>query len=202
MTRIKLCGLKRLCDIEAVNELKPDYVGFVFVKGRKRYIDPEAARALKEALDPEIKAVGVFIDEEPGEVARLLEEGIIDVAQLHGREDEAYIRLLKEETGKPVFKAFQIHGPEDLLQVESCGADMVLLDSGTGTGKAFDWELLKNVKRPYFLAGGLGLANVEAALNEVEPYGLDVSSGIETDGFKDRDKMTAFVGLVRSADAC
>lgn len=200
MTLIKFCGLKRIEDIQAANKLKPDFIGFVFVAGKKRYLDPKEAAQLKKQLDSSIKAVGVFIDERPETIAQLLAEGVIDLAQLHGNEDETYIKRLKELTAKPIIKAFKIHKAEDLLPISSCSADYVLLDSGTGTGKVFDWQLIKSLSRPYFLAGGLSIDNIEKALSELEPFAVDVSSGIETDGSKDKEKMAAFAALVRDKE--
>ncbi|MCQ2448630.1 MAG: phosphoribosylanthranilate isomerase [Clostridia bacterium] len=200
MTKIKLCGLTRTCDIEAVNELKPEYIGFVFVSDRRRYIPPEKALILKRQLDPNISAVGVFIDEKAETVADLLNRDIIDVAQLHGDEDEDYIARLRSLTDRPIIKAFQIKSEKELALAERCSADFVLLDSGTGTGKAFDWKLIGNLKRPYFLAGGLACDNVEGAIQILHPYAVDVSSGVETDGLKDKTKMAAFIAAVRKED--
>lgn len=198
MTKIKLCGLRRAEDIEAANLLKPDYIGFVFYKKSKRYISYEEAKILKSMLL--IKAVGVFVDENPKVVADLLEKGIIDLAQLHGNEDEAYIKALRKLTDKPLIKAFQIKTTEELKKAEASCADMILLDAGTGDGVSFDWDMLKSFNRPYFLAGGMTPENVSTAIEKLHPYGVDVSSGIETDGFKDPKKMREFVYNVRSKD--
>ena len=137
MTKIKLCGLSRPCDIDMANELKPDYIGFVFAKKSKRYVEPEKAAQLKALLDPEIRAVWVFVDEAPEIVADLLNSGIIDLAQLHGNEDEAYIKSLRQRTDQPIIKAFQIKAQTDIAKAERCSADHVLLDSGAGTGAVF-----------------------------------------------------------------
>lgn len=198
MTRIKLCGLSRPCDIEAANGLKPDYIGFVFAPKSKRYVSPETAAKLKAMLGPDIKAVGVFVNESVEQVADLFRRGIIDVAQLHGKEDETYIAALRSLTGKPIIKALRMDTDKDVERANASSADMVLLDSGAGgTGTAFDWNLLKGIRRPYFLAGGLSPINAEEAVRILSPYGVDVSSGIETDGLKDKTKMTAFVSAVR-----
>ena len=197
MTKIKLCGLRRAEDIEAANLLKPDYIGFVFYKKSKRYISFEQARILKSML--KVKAVGVFVDENPKVVADLLEKGIIDLAQLHGNEDEAYIKTLRKLTDKPLIKAFQIKTAEDLNKAEASSADMILLDAGTGDGVSFDWDMLKSFNRPYFLAGGMSPENVRQAIEKLHPYGVDVSSGIETDGVKDIEKMREFMTNARSA---
>lgn len=197
MTKIKFCGLTRLSDIEAANKLKPEYIGFVFWPRSKRLVTREQAAELKAGLDPAIKAVGVFVDEDLSVVKSLLDDGIIDIAQLHGNEDEDYIKELKNKSGKQVIKAFKIRSEDDGRQAEESPADMVLLDSGMGTGKTFDWDLIGSVSRPYFLAGGLGVDNAEEAVRKLHPYALDVSSGIETDGVKDEVKMAAFANAVR-----
>ena len=221
MTRIKFCGLKRREDIAAANIILPDYVGFVFAKKSKRAVTPEQARALKKELAPEIQTVGVFVNEAPEQVAALLNEGTIDLAQLHGTEDEAYIRELRKYTQKPIIQAFKIttdvnsegETAEACLAaaaestVEVClaaatksSADHILLDSGAGTGSTFDWELLKDFPRPYFLAGGLDPENAAEAIRLLHPFAVDVSSGIETDGIKDETKMAAFAAAVRKED--
>lgn len=200
-TKIKLCGLSRICDIEAANILNPDYIGFVFLKNSSRYLSPEKASTLREKLSPEIKAVGVFVREDAEIVAGLLERGVVDMAQLHGGEDEEYIRRLRKLTGKPLIKAFRVRTAEDIAAAEKCSADYVLLDSGEGgTGSVFDWGVLGRMKRPYFLAGGLTPENVGRAVREFHPYAVDVSSGIETGGWKDTEKMAAFAAAVRKEE--
>ena len=183
MTKIKICGLSRLEDISAVNALKPEYIGFVFFKKSRRYVSPEKALELKKILDKEIKAVGVFVDEDIKTVEKFLKSGIIDIAQLHG-----------------VIKAFKIRSSSDIEKAEKCTADMILLDAGMGDGKVFDWSLVSGFKRPYFLAGGLNCENVANAVKTLQPYAVDVSSGIETDSFKDMKKMTEFSAIVRKED--
>lgn len=200
MTRIKLCGLSRLCDIETANKLKPDYIGFVFAPQSRRYITPEQAAEMKRLLDPGICAVGVFTDETPEGAAELLNRGVIDMAQLHGSEDEAYIRKLRKLTDRPMIRAFQIKNGKDAAEAEQSQADYILLDSGAGTGAAFNWDLIKNIKRSYFLAGGLDAENVPYGIKALHPFAVDVSSGIETDGKKDCGKMAAFVAAVRKED--
>lgn len=200
MTKIKFCGLTRTGDIEAANELKPDYIGFVFWPKSKRAVTAGEAKILKSKLDPSIKAVGVFVDEDIEVVKSLLDGGIIDIAQLHGHEDEDYINGLKKASGKPVIKAFRIRSEEDIRKAEASPADLVLLDAGMGDGVTFDWSLIKNTGRPYFLAGGLDPDNAADAVRTLHPYALDVSSGIETDGLKDTNKMAAFAASVRKED--
>ena len=214
MTRIKICGLKRIEDIEAVNYICPEYVGFVFADFSHRYVDKETAAELKAALNPKIKAVGVFVDEDYNYVAELLNEGIIDIAQLHGNEDEDYIGKLRglisnvnDESGPvsgektpgvvKIIKAFNMSRIKSTGEIEESSADMVLVDSGTGSGKTFDWNRLGEIKRPYILAGGLEPDNVSAAIKSLHPYGVDVSSGVESDKYKDPEKMKRFVSIIR-----
>ena len=201
MTRIKLCGLTRPCDIEWVNTLLPDYIGFVFARKSRRYVSPEGAISLRLGLDSNICTVGVFVNEAPEVVAALLNDGVIDMAQLHGSEDEEYIRSLRKLTDSPLIKAFRVDGPADLDRAYQSSADHILLDNGPGgTGAAFDWSVLKDFDRPYFLAGGLAPENVGRAVEALRPFAVDVSSGIETDGVKDYNKMTAFVNAVRNTN--
>ncbi len=200
MTKIKLCGLTRPDDIHAVNELRPDYVGFVFYPKSRRFVTPEQAARLKEWLDPAIQAVGVFVDESPENIAALLKENVIDIAQLHGHEDEAYFKRLRELTDSPVIKAFRVERPEDCLPAEEFPAEYLLLDSGMGSGVTFDWSAVAGVRREFFLAGGLTVGNVSAAIRKIHPFAVDVSSGIESNGVKDFSKMAAFVAAVREED--
>lgn len=197
MTKIKLCGLTRPCDIEYVNELLPEYIGFVFAPKSRRYISPEKAEVLREHLDDRITPVGVFVDEKIEVIADLIKRKIIDIVQLHGNESEKYITGLRMVIDCPVIKAFRIESEADIVSANNSSADYVLLDSGGGTGKVFDHSLLKDIARPYFLAGGLTPENVETAVKQLKSFAVDVSSSLETDGFKDKIKMTAFVNAVR-----
>lgn len=199
MTRIKLCGLKSLNDVIAANAVQPDYIGFVFAKTSKRFITQQTAEELRKKLDRKIVVVGVFVNEPVEVVAALLNKGIIDMAQLHGNESEEYITFLRKKTDKKLIKAFSVNEAKNLQGVYSCSADYILLDSGSGgTGKSFDWNLLQDFDRPYFLAGGLSINNVSEAVSRLHPYAVDVSSGIETDGRKDDVKMAAFINAVRN----
>lgn len=200
MTKIKFCGLSRYEDIEAANSLLPDYIGFVFAPKSKRVITPQKAFELKKKLVPSIQAVGVFVNEDAEKIAYLLNNDIIDLAQLHGKESEAYISALKKLTAKPVIQAFCITAKEDLPVAEKSIADYILLDSGAGTGNTFNWELLYGIKRPYFLAGGLHAENVGTAIQNLHPFAVDVSSGIEVNGIKNKEKMTAFATAVKKED--
>ena len=198
MTLVKFCGMRRTEDILTVNELKPDMVGFVLVPSRKRNVEIEDLMKMREILLPEIKAVGVFVDEDINLVRDLLCRGIIDIAQLHGNESENYIKTLQDMTGKPLIKAFGVRTEKDLERACFSSADLVLLDSpGGGSGEGFDREIIRDFKRPYILAGGLDQTNVGEVLSLYSPYGVDVSSGIETDGLKDPVKMRSFMTAVR-----
>lgn len=198
MTKIKLCGLQNLSDVIAANAVQPDYIGFVFAQNSRRYVEPRKAMALRKRLAGRIEAVGVFVDAPVEDLVMLLNKGTIDIAQLHGSEDEEYINVLRKRTDKKIIKAFRIETMKNLQNAEHCTADYILLDSGGGTGKCFDWNLLQGFKRPYFLAGGLGCDNIAEVVCQLCPYAVDVSSGIETDGKKDYKKMLAFTNAVRN----
>jgi phosphoribosylanthranilate isomerase len=199
--RIKICGLSRPSDIETVNRLLPDYAGFVFAEGSPRTVSPEAAHRLRAALDPRIRAVGVFRDNSPAFPAALIKEGTIDVIQLHGHEDNAYIEALRRLCPcTEVLQAFPVRSSGDLEQARRSTADCILLDGGTGgNGTGFDWKLLGGMDRPFFLAGGLTPENVRGAVQEIHPFGVDVSSGVESTGadgtgrVKDAYKIEAFM---------
>ena len=201
MTKIKLCGLTRPEDIAAANALKPEYIGFVFAPKSRRAVSREKAAELRAQLSPEIQTVGVFVNEAPETVARLLNEDLLDIAQLHGQEDAAYIARLRSLTPKPLWQAFRVEDAASLAAAARSTADMVLLDSGAGgTGTVFNWKLLQGFPRPYILAGGLDAANAADAVSCLHPDVVDVSSGIETAGRKDPAKMAAFVAAVRKQD--
>ncbi|MFG6355885.1 MAG: phosphoribosylanthranilate isomerase [Acetatifactor sp.] len=199
MLKIKICGLTRLEDIACVNRLMPDYIGFVFWPGSRRYVSAEQAARLKAALSPRIRAVGVFVDASAEEIVGLLREGVIDMAQLHGEEPEEDLRRIRELTGKPVIRAVKVRCRRDVEAWQGSAADYLLFDSGMGSGQTFDWSLLDGVNRPYFLAGGLGEDNLEQVLARVRPYGVDLSSSLETDGYKDPEKIRRVTELVRNA---
>ncbi len=200
MTKIKLCGLTQPQDIAAANELHPDYIGLVFAEKSRRRVTSQQAAGLKSSLSPEIPAVGVFLNNPPEEIVSLCRDGIIDIIQLHGTEDEDYLTRLRRLTDKPIIRAFVIRSVEDIRKAEDSSADLVLLDGGTGDGTVFDWQLLHRIRRPYFLAGGLNPENVADAVKNLHPFAVDVSSGIETEGKKDYDKMKAFLNAVRKEE--
>ena len=199
MTKIKICGLFRPCDIDYVNAARPDWCGFIvnFPKSRRNRT-PDQVRTLRERLDPAVVPVGVFVDRPAEEAAGLLNDGTISVAQLHGQEDEDYVAALRAlAPGKEIWKAFQISSPADLQRAAAFPADRVLLDSGQGSGRAFDWSLLGDFPRPYLLAGGLTPGNLRDAIRALRPFGVDLSSGVETDGLKDFEKIQAAVAAAR-----
>ena len=199
MTKIKICGLFRECDVEAVNEVRPDWCGFIVNFPRShRNLSPDAVRALRAKLDAGIAPVGVFEDQPAEDVAALLNDGTISAAQLHGHENADYIaRLRRLAPGRAVWKAFKIREPADLDAANACPADLVVLDNGYGTGASFDWSLAEGVTRPYLLAGGLTPENIPDAVSRLHPWGLDISSGVETDKLKDREKIKAAVRAAR-----
>lgn len=200
MTKIKLCGMMRPQDIEVTNLVKPEYAGFIFWDKSFRNLSFSEAKALKLILDPSIKAVGVFVDATIESIVELVEHKIIDVIQLHGSEDEEYLKKLKARIPEKIeiIKAFKVTNKEEVERAVSFASDYILFDPGKGSGNTFNWELIKDVKRPYFLAGGLNIENIEEAISKLKPYAVDVSSGIETDKKKDPDKMKKFVSIVRS----
>ena len=196
--RIKICGLMRPQDIDMVNEVCPDIAGFILASGRRRTVTPEQMRELTGRLKPEIRSAAVFLDQDIRWIADLAAEGLMDIIQLHGHEGNEEIRYLRSRTDKTVIKAFRIDTAEDIRRAEDSEADLVLLDHGAGgTGQAWDWSLLTGMKRPFILAGGLDPENVQEAVRKTQPFGVDVSSGVETDGCKDREKILRFVRAVR-----
>jgi phosphoribosylanthranilate isomerase len=200
MTKIKICGLTRDVDIEYVNELKPDYIGFVFAKS-KRKVTAEAAFSLREKLDKDIKVVGVFVNESIEAVREIAEKVKLDVLQFHGEEDMQYISNFKDYE---VWKALSVNCEEDFAKLDEFKEVRILLDSKVegmlgGTGKTFDWNLLKkyDFNNNIILAGGLNSENVELTTNFVVSYAVDVSSGVETEGVKDYNKIKKFIEKVR-----
>ena len=197
-TKIKICGLKCPEDIAYVNEAKPDYCGFIieFPKS-SRNVTGDQVRILIAELDKNIIPVGVFVNAAPERVEELLLDGTIRIAQLHGQEDDDYIRMIQKNTGSQVIKAFSVKAAQDIELALKSPADYILLDQGGGgTGQTFDWSLIPEIKRPFFLAGGLGADNLEQAVDTIRPYAVDLSSGVETDGVKDRSKILEAVSLV------
>lgn len=198
-TKIKICGLRRREDILAVNEAKPDYCGFIIeFPSSFRSVTADEVRELVKELDPEIRPVGVFVNAPMELVRTLLDDGTLALAQLHGQEDESYIRELKTYTDKLIIKAFSIKTAEDIEKALQSPADYILLDQGGGgTGKTFDWSLIPEIQRPFFLAGGIGASNIGQAIREIHPYAVDLSSSVETEKRKDPMKIRQVVDIVR-----
>jgi phosphoribosylanthranilate isomerase len=200
MVKVKICGLQTIADVEAVNRAMPDYAGFIFVPGRRRYIEPGDAERIRRHLSPGIRSVGVFLNAPIEMILSVLEAVNLDVIQLHGEESNVYIRELRKcLSGKfpgaeyLIIKAFRVVEQEDLEPARHSEADLILLDAGAGGGETFDWQLIGDMERPYFLAGGLRPENVRAAIGKLHPYGVDVSSGVETGGRKDPEKIRHFM---------
>ena len=221
-TGIKICGMRRKEDIEAANACRPDFIGFILSPGFRRSVTPEAAEQLPRRLAPGILKVGVFVNESVEKVASAA--GFLDMIQLHGNEDNAYIRDLRgrlmttndprgraattnDPRGRLLIQAFRIRCANDLKRAMESEADYLLLDNGTGTGEAFDWSLIRDAEalkhgaaaKPWILAGGLGPDNVAEAVRRFRPFAVDLSSGAETDGWKDPEKMARCVQAVREA---
>lgn len=201
MSKIKICGLTRKQDIDAVNAAVPDYIGFVFAKS-KRQIDEVMAKALKELLNSSIKAVGVFVNEEIKNVVKLCGSHVIDLIQLHGDENEDYIKRLKNCVPNKIIKAIRVKDPEDIRKAMEFSCDYLLLDAYHdckygGTGKSFDWSMIYDINKPYFLAGGINSGNITQAIERYRPYCIDVSSGVETNGYKDPEKILDIVAKAR-----
>ena len=198
-TKIKICGLKRPEDITYVNEAKPDYCGFIieFPKS-SRNVTGALVRELTAKFNPDIIPVGVFVNAAPERVEELLLDGTIHIAQLHGQEDEAYIRRIQKNTGHQVIKAFSVKTAQDIENALKSPADYILLDQGGGgTGQTFDWSLIPEIDRPFFLAGGLNGENVQKAVSRCCPFAVDVSSAVEEQGRKSEEKVRKFLKKVR-----
>ncbi|MDR1028862.1 MAG: phosphoribosylanthranilate isomerase [Clostridiales Family XIII bacterium] len=194
--KVKICGIRREKDAEYANLCLPDYVGFVFAESPRR-VTAETAARLRERLDPRILIVGVFADENSQVIARICEAGIVSLVQLHGNESEAYIADLRQRVSVPLIKAMS---PE-AGTVRDTAADFILLDGArAGSGRGFDRRLIGKPARPFFLAGGLTPSNVAEAAREARPYAVDVSSGVERGGFKDLERMRAFVEAAREVN--
>ena len=211
MVKIKICGLKRLEDIEIVNKYKPDFIGFVFAESPRK-VSFEEARELSGLLSEDIVPVGVFVNEHMKLIVDLFKDGIIKMAQLHGDEDEDYIKNLKaksiEELGKeiPIINAIEIKDGVDyndkLLEWRDSASDYFILDSGKGSGKTFNWDLIDKssefFENSIFLAGGLNSQNLASAIEEFNPFAVDLSSSVETDGFKDEDKIKEIMEIINN----
>lgn len=205
--KIKICGLTREEDVLAVNQWKPDYAGLVFAPG-KRQLTAEKARNLRELLLPEIPSVGVFVNSPMESILSLAEDGTIDLIQLHGDEDNAYLLELKKRLSSPtpIIKAVRVQEAEDMTQAEKLPADFLLFDTYTkglygGSGRTFDWTMIPAIKKPWFLAGGIGFSNIKDAM-KTKAFCLDLSSSLETEGKKDPEKIKEIIQTLRSENLC
>lgn len=198
MTKIKICGLYRKKDIEYVNKYLPDYIGFVFVES-KRKVDFEQAKQLKLLLDSKIEAVGVFKDNEIKDIVGLVNNKVIDLIQLHGNESKEYIKELKKMVNIPIIKVYKIVNQDSFNKLNE-DVDYYLFDSLVGgSGKVFDWSLLKNIDKPYFMAGGINIDNVDIALKK-DCYAIDVSSGVEKNNIKDEIKIKELIRRIKDGN--
>ncbi|MFV0395048.1 MAG: phosphoribosylanthranilate isomerase [Coprobacillaceae bacterium] len=196
MKQIKICGLSRKEDIKYVNKYKPQYIGIVFANS-KRQVTLEQAKYLYDLLDSDIIAVGVFVNEELNRVVEIVNSGCIDIVQLHGQEDADYIQKLKQQCTIKIIKAINVKQKEDMKNIHY-DVDYYLLDGATsGSGESFDWSYITTLDKPYFLAGGISLDNLDKALL-VPSYGIDISSGVETNSSKDEKKIKEVIRRIRN----
>lgn len=203
MISVKFCGMRRALDIEYANECRPDYVGFILSDGFRRSVTAEDFEVLQKKLDKDIKKVGVFVNERTEKINELAE--YLDVIQLHGDENEDYIKNLRKDFSGEIWKAVRAKSPEDIEreQKKSCGKlliDSFSEDSVGGTGKRINTEIVKSAKieKPFFIAGGITAENIAEIVRDTKPYGVDISSGIETDGVKDLNKMKAIMEILKN----
>lgn len=203
MISVKFCGMRRPQDIEYANECRPDYVGFILSDGFKRTVSKKDFLALEKGLDKNIKKVGVFVNERPHNILELAPH--LDVIQLHGDENEDYIKNLRKAFSGEIWKAVRAKSPEDIERYSPVHIDKLLIDSYSedsvgGTGKRIDTEVVRNAKieKPFFIAGGITAENIGEIIRDTKPYGIDVSSGIETDGVKDLQKMKQIMEILKN----
>ena len=191
MAKVKICGLRRCEDIKIVNECLPDYVGFIINYPKSfRSVSVIQVQEMVKELDPSIQTVGVFVDEEIENVIKCIKETGIDLIQLHGHESDKYIKMIQQYV--PVIKAFEIRNEIDIQKAIESPADYILLDQGKGGGKSFDWSLIPKIERPFFLAGGITLENIDR-IKDIDPYAIDVSSSVETERVKDKEKVKLMI---------
>lgn len=201
--KVKICGLRRIEDIEYANMLLPDYTGFILADGFCRQITKKQAQEFANQLDKRIRRVGVFVNQPVETVAEYINSDIIQYVQLHGDEDNLYIEKLRRciKNNCNIIKAVKVRNAGDIEEAAMYNCDYLLLDAYSekkagGGGITFDWTLIKNITKPFFLAGGISPSNVKDAIERVKPYAVDASSSMETDGYKDYNKMKAFVDAV------
>lgn len=202
--KLKFCGCRRMEDVIYCNELLPDYLGVILSSGFRRTVVPETAHRLVQAKDPRIASVGVFVDAPPEQILSVLRQVPLDVIQLHGHETREVVQEVRRATGLPVWKAVRVQSAAEIRAAETLGADMLVLEGYVagqvgGTGVTANWQCLveANPQVPFWLAGGLAPENIQRAMATVQPHGIDISSGIETDGVKDFQKMKQIVDVIR-----
>ena len=199
--KVKVCGLSRMEDVKAVNEYGADFAGFIFWPKSTRFVTIDKAAELKKNLDPSIRSVGVFVNTPVEAVAAIADAGIIDMIQLHGREDGRYISKLRSLTKCEIIKAVKVESVDDILKADEINADYLLLDNGKGTGDTFDWKSLefaeKKMNHLYFLAGGLCEENLTEAISRFHPFAFDLNSGVETDLKKDPEKIRRCIQIIK-----
>ena len=203
-TRLKICGIRRRQDVQFLNEFPPDYAGFILSGGFGRSIVMGTFYELQSCLAPAIQTVGVFVNEPLAEIVRCGYNEALNVIQLHGEEDKGYIRALREVFGGKIWKAVRVRTAEDIRKADALAVDALVLDSFSaasqgGTGTVAPWDIIaqNRPQKPFFLAGGISAENVQEAIRSVQPYGVDASSSLETDGCKDRDKIRNMAEAVR-----
>lgn len=193
MAKIKICGIRRAEDVEYVNATKPDFIGFILSQGFRRSVDIEFASTLAKNLDTDIRKIGVFVNEDKEYIQNAIDTVGLDIVQLHGDEEPS----LCKEFSVPVIKVLKPNAFDRVADYEPC-ADYLLFDSGTGTGQAFDWDIIPSTTKDFFLAGGIDSENIAFAIEKIKPFAIDLSSAVETDGVKDYDKIKEIIDIVRS----
>ncbi|MDO5560294.1 MAG: phosphoribosylanthranilate isomerase [Oscillospiraceae bacterium] len=200
--KLKLCGIRSSEDIEYMNEFRPDYIGYVFAPSPRR-ITPKHARKLNKKLAIGIRSAGVFVNEPVDELIDAVKISGVDVIQLHGDETREYISELRKLTDKKIWKAVRVRDSSDIVRADMFGADALVLDSYSrsrygGTGKTSDWDVISNIRisTPFFMAGGIDTSNLSNCVSEIDPYGIDISGGIETDGHKDHEKIKQIMKII------
>ncbi len=194
MAKVKICGIRRMEDVSFLNELKPDYAGFILSPDYRRSITGKEAEALSQCLSKDIKKVGVFVNESAETVNEYVKRGIIDLVQLHGEESPAYCTKITA----PVIKVFKCSEGFSAESIAEYDTDFFMFDTAAGSGRVFNWGLVPKTEKPVFLAGGLSAGNVAGAIEAVHPFAVDISSGAETDGVKDYEKIKKILGVVRN----
>lgn len=196
--KIKICGLFRPQDAEYIDKLLPDYAGFVFYPKSHRFTDDDTAFELRKKINPIVKTVGVFVNDDAEHIEKLYKKRTINIIQLHGHESDEYIKNLRKRLpDAEIWQAFVIHDEKDLRKAEKSSADKILLDNGYGTGKCFDWSLIKDFNRDFILAGGITPENIKEAAEKFSPWAIDVSSGVETEKIKDEEKIKKIITTIK-----